>query len=77
MLASSPTEESRYLFALWVSYFEIYNECVYDLFQPAKKRTALRVCDNGAGDTYVKGVENVQNKVRGVNPASGYGKTQK
>ncbi|XP_037549699.1 kinesin-like protein KIF20A [Nematolebias whitei] len=62
-LASSPTEESGDLFALWVSYFEIYNECVYDLFQPAKKRTALRVCDNGAGNTYVKDLQwiNIQN----------------
>lgn len=47
-------------FALWVAFFEIYNECVYDLLQPSlctktKKRAALRVCDDGAGNAYVKG----------------------
>ncbi|XP_055007135.1 LOW QUALITY PROTEIN: kinesin-like protein KIF20A [Boleophthalmus pectinirostris] len=46
-------------FALWVAFFEIYNECVYDLLQPAlccksKKRAVLRVCDDGAGNAYVK-----------------------
>lgn len=47
-------------FALWVAFFEIYNECVYDLLQPSslcsksKKRAALRVCDDGAGNAYVK-----------------------
>uniref|UniRef100_A0A673CDK0 Kinesin-like protein n=1 Tax=Sphaeramia orbicularis TaxID=375764 RepID=A0A673CDK0_9TELE len=46
-------------FALWVAFFEIYNECVYDLLQlslcsKSKKRAALRVCDDGAGNAYVK-----------------------
>ncbi|XP_060919894.1 kinesin-like protein KIF20A isoform X1 [Labrus mixtus] len=46
-------------FALWVAFFEIYNECVYDLLQPSlcsksKKRASLRVCDDGAGNAYVK-----------------------
>uniref|UniRef100_A0A3P9NV31 Zgc:56231 n=1 Tax=Poecilia reticulata TaxID=8081 RepID=A0A3P9NV31_POERE len=42
--------------ALWVAFFEIYNECVYDLLQPSqsKKRSPLRVCDDGAGNAYVK-----------------------
>ncbi|KAK7881241.1 hypothetical protein WMY93_029650 [Mugilogobius chulae] len=45
-------------FALWVAFFEIYNECVYDLLQPSlccksKKRAVLRVCDDGAGNAYV------------------------
>ncbi|XP_070842613.1 kinesin-like protein KIF20A [Chaetodon trifascialis] len=57
VLASSPADSSQ--FALWVAFFEIYNECVYDLLQPSlcsksKKRAALRVCDNGAGNAYVK-----------------------
>ncbi|XP_029955416.1 kinesin-like protein KIF20A [Salarias fasciatus] len=57
--ASVPSEASSCQFALWVAYFEIYNECVYDLFQPAlnskaKKRVSLRVCDDGAGNAYVK-----------------------
>lgn len=61
MLASDPTEAGGSQFALWVAFFEIYNECVYDLLQPSlcsksKKRAALRVCDDGAGNAYVKGV---------------------
>ncbi|XP_024135423.1 kinesin-like protein KIF20A isoform X2 [Oryzias melastigma] len=53
---SSPTNSEQ--FALWVSFFEIYNECVYDLLQPSfsKKRPSLRVCDDGAGNAYVKDV---------------------
>ncbi|XP_059183454.1 kinesin-like protein KIF20A [Centropristis striata] len=59
-LASNPTEAGSSQFALWVAFFEIYNECVYDLLQPStlcsksKKRAALRVCDDGAGNAYVK-----------------------
>ncbi|XP_054478956.1 kinesin-like protein KIF20A isoform X2 [Anoplopoma fimbria] len=54
-----PTEAGSSQFALWVAFFEIYNECVYDLLQPSlctrsKKRAALRVCDDGAGNAYVK-----------------------
>lgn len=62
VLASNPTEAGgNSQFALWVAFFEIYNECVYDLLQPSlcsksKKRAALRVCDDGAGNAYVKGV---------------------
>ncbi|XP_070784565.1 kinesin-like protein KIF20A [Enoplosus armatus] len=59
VLASNPTQEGSSQFALWVAFFEIYNECVYDLLQPSlcsknKKRAALRVCDDGAGNAYVK-----------------------
>ncbi|KAK5850076.1 hypothetical protein PBY51_014357 [Eleginops maclovinus] len=58
-LASNPTEAASSQFALWVAFFEIYNECVYDLLQPSlcsksKKRASLRVCDDGAGNAYVK-----------------------
>lgn len=61
VLAGDPTEAGSSQFALWVSFFEIYNECVYDLLQPSlcsksKKRSGLRVCDDGAGNAYVKGV---------------------
>ncbi|XP_071341857.1 kinesin-like protein KIF20A isoform X2 [Trachinotus anak] len=56
---SSETKAGSIQFALWVAFFEIYNECVYDLLQPSlcskfKKRAVLRVCDDGAGNTYVK-----------------------
>ncbi|XP_022609743.1 kinesin-like protein KIF20A [Seriola dumerili] len=58
-LSCNRTETGSIQFALWVAFFEIYNECVYDLLQPSlcsksKKRAVLRVCDDGAGNTYVK-----------------------
>ncbi|XP_070709343.1 kinesin-like protein KIF20A [Pempheris klunzingeri] len=58
-LSYNQTEADSSQFALWVAFFEIYNECVYDLLQPSlcsksKKRAALRVCDDGAGNAYVK-----------------------
>lgn len=57
----SPTEAGSSQFAMWVAFFEIYNESVYDLLQPSlcsksKKRASLRVCDDGAGNAYVKGL---------------------
>ncbi|XP_068438337.1 kinesin-like protein KIF20A [Clinocottus analis] len=59
VFASDPTEAGSSQFALWVAFFEIYNECVRDLLQPplcskSKRRAALRVCDDGAGNAYVK-----------------------
>uniref|UniRef100_A0A8C9Y8F3 Kinesin-like protein n=1 Tax=Sander lucioperca TaxID=283035 RepID=A0A8C9Y8F3_SANLU len=59
VLASNLNEAGSSQFALWVAFFEIYNELVYDLLQPSlcsksKKRAALRVCDDGAGNAYVK-----------------------
>ncbi|KAI4806814.1 hypothetical protein KUCAC02_017612 [Chaenocephalus aceratus] len=58
-LTSNPTEADSSQFALWVAFFEIYNESVYDLLQASlcsksKKRSSLRVCDDGAGNCYVK-----------------------
>ncbi|KAM9332599.1 kinesin-like protein KIF20A [Pholidichthys leucotaenia] len=62
----SPADSSQ--FTLWVAFFEIYNEYVHDLLQPSmcsksKKRASLRVCDDGAGNAYVKDLRwiNVQN----------------
>lgn len=60
-MENSPTEAGRSQFAMWVAFFEIYNESVYDLLQPSlcsksKKRASLRVCDDGAGNAYVKGL---------------------
>lgn len=60
VLASNPAEAGSSQFTLWVAFFEIYNECVYDLLQSSlctksKKRASLRVCDDGAGNAYVKG----------------------
>ncbi|XP_066434407.1 kinesin-like protein KIF20A [Eleutherodactylus coqui] len=46
-------------FSAWVSFFEIYNECVYDLldqFSASKnqKRPTLKICDDQLGTSYVK-----------------------
>uniref|UniRef100_H3CTL7 Kinesin-like protein n=1 Tax=Tetraodon nigroviridis TaxID=99883 RepID=H3CTL7_TETNG len=56
-------------FALWVAFFEIYKESVHDLLQPSlcsksRKRASLRVCDDGAGNAYVKDLRwvNIQNR---------------
>ncbi|XP_053321941.1 kinesin-like protein KIF20A [Spea bombifrons] len=48
-----------YQFSTWVSFFEIYNEYVYDLldqFPSSKnqKRPALKICDDQSGTSYVK-----------------------
>uniref|UniRef100_A0A3Q3N2E1 Kinesin-like protein n=1 Tax=Mastacembelus armatus TaxID=205130 RepID=A0A3Q3N2E1_9TELE len=58
-LSYSQTEAGSSQFALWAAFFEIYNECVYDLLQPSlgsrsKKRAALHVREDGAGNAYVK-----------------------
>uniref|UniRef100_A0A8C9RUS8 Kinesin-like protein n=1 Tax=Scleropages formosus TaxID=113540 RepID=A0A8C9RUS8_SCLFO len=52
-------DRERLRFAVWVSFYEIYNECVYDLLQPlpsgkARKRGALRVCEDSSGNSYIR-----------------------
>ncbi|XP_045077107.1 kinesin-like protein KIF20A isoform X2 [Coregonus clupeaformis] len=65
---ASSGERDRSLFAMWVSFYEIYNESVYDLLQASptfktKRRTALRVCEDSAGNSYVRDLKwiNVHN----------------
>ncbi|XP_019355928.2 kinesin-like protein KIF20A isoform X3 [Alligator mississippiensis] len=46
-------------FSIWVSFFEIYNEQIYDLLEPAlpgpnRKRQTLRLCEDPSGNPYVK-----------------------
>ncbi|XP_075020479.1 kinesin-like protein KIF20A [Calonectris borealis] len=46
-------------FSIWVSFFEIYNEFIYDLLEPAlpgqnRKRQTLRLCEDQTGNAYVK-----------------------
>ncbi|XP_058029325.1 kinesin-like protein KIF20A isoform X2 [Ahaetulla prasina] len=55
-------------FSIWVSFFEIYNELIYDLLEtpasdPNRKRLTLRLCEDHTGNTYVKDLNwvNVQN----------------
>ncbi|KAM9417476.1 kinesin-like protein KIF20A isoform 2-T2 [Salvelinus alpinus] len=65
---AAPGGRDRSQFALWVSFYEIYNESVYDLLQASptsktKRRTALRVCEDSAGNSYVRDLKwiNVHN----------------
>ncbi|NXR38390.1 KI20A protein, partial [Zosterops hypoxanthus] len=46
-------------FSIWVSFFEIYNELIYDLLEPVvpgqnRKRQTLRLCEDQTGSPYVK-----------------------
>ncbi|KAM8966879.1 kinesin-like protein KIF20A [Pelodytes ibericus] len=51
-------EQESAQYSTWVSFFEIYNEYVYDLLDqlPSKnqKRPALKICDDQYGTSYVK-----------------------
>ncbi|XP_068806195.1 kinesin-like protein KIF20B isoform X1 [Struthio camelus] len=60
---SSPSVESCMKFSVWVSFFEIYNECFYDLLIPIssdKKRKTLRLAQDIKGCSYVKDLQWVQ-----------------
>ncbi|XP_051785025.1 kinesin-like protein KIF20A isoform X2 [Erpetoichthys calabaricus] len=46
-------------FSVWISFYEIYNECVFDLLEPLptsknQKRANLRVCEDHSGNSYIK-----------------------
>uniref|UniRef100_UPI00398F382E uncharacterized protein n=1 Tax=Pristiophorus japonicus TaxID=55135 RepID=UPI00398F382E len=46
-------------YSVWVSFCEIYNECVYDLLDvvptlKSQKRQNLRVCEDQKGNSYIK-----------------------
>ncbi|XP_061105163.1 kinesin-like protein KIF20A isoform X1 [Conger conger] len=52
-------------FSVWVSFFEIYNEFLYDLLEAPpslqhRKRTTLRLCDDRHGNPYVRDLTWVQ-----------------
>uniref|UniRef100_A0A8C1LHH2 Zgc:56231 n=1 Tax=Cyprinus carpio TaxID=7962 RepID=A0A8C1LHH2_CYPCA len=60
--------EGQCLYSVWVAFYEIYNEHVYDLLQLAqtsktKRRLALRVCEDSTGNSYIRDLRwvNVQN----------------
>ncbi|XP_066536594.1 kinesin-like protein KIF20A isoform X2 [Hoplias malabaricus] len=57
--AEAAVDHDQALYSLWISYYEIYNEHVYDLLQltlnnKTKRRPALRVCEDSAGNSYVR-----------------------
>ncbi|XP_071668029.1 kinesin-like protein KIF20B isoform X2 [Patagioenas fasciata] len=50
-------------FSVWISFFEIYNECFYDLLIPTsnyKKRKTLRLAQDVKGCSYLKDLQWVQ-----------------
>ncbi|XP_008114380.1 kinesin-like protein KIF20A [Anolis carolinensis] len=58
----------RTLASVWVSFFEIYNEYIYDLLDvlPAmkhQKRKVLRICEDQGGNSYIKDLKwiNIKN----------------
>ncbi|KFR11546.1 Kinesin-like KIF20B [Opisthocomus hoazin] len=60
---SSTTLKNYVKFSVWVSFFEIYNECFYDLLIPVsndKKRKTLRLAQDIKGCSYVKDLQWVQ-----------------
>ncbi|NXG59553.1 KI20B protein, partial [Hemiprocne comata] len=60
---SSTTVKDYTKFSVWVSFFEIYNECFYDLLVPIsnnKKRKTLRLAQDIKGCSYVKDLQWVQ-----------------
>ncbi|XP_050168422.1 kinesin-like protein KIF20A [Myiozetetes cayanensis] len=55
----SLTSAGNVQFSIWVSFFEIYNELIYDLLDPTlsgqnRKRQTLRLCEDQTGNPYVK-----------------------
>lgn len=57
--------EEGVLYSVWVSFFEIYNEFVYDLLEappspPSRKRATLRLSDDKQGNPYVKDLTWIQ-----------------
>ena len=52
--------EAGVQFSIWVSFYEIYNEFLYDLLDASpsmqpRKRATLRLSDDKQGNPYVKG----------------------
>ena len=46
-------------FSIWISFFEIYNELLYDLLEPPsqqRKRQTLRLCEDQNVNPYEKGM---------------------
>ncbi|KAM6105822.1 LOW QUALITY PROTEIN: kinesin-like protein KIF20B [Pterocles gutturalis] len=60
---SSTSVENCVKFSVWVSFFEIYNDCFYDLLVPIsndKKSKTLRLAQDIRGCTYLKDLQWVQ-----------------
>ena len=55
---------SNILYSVWISFAEIYNENIHDLFRKVpmnkKKRPTMKLCEDRSGNTYVKGLREVR-----------------
>ncbi|XP_064000806.1 kinesin-like protein KIF20B [Pogoniulus pusillus] len=59
----SATVNNYPMFSVWISFFEIYNECFYDLLSPVsndKKRKPLRLAQDIKGCSYVRDLQWIQ-----------------
>ncbi|XP_046400385.1 kinesin-like protein KIF20A isoform X2 [Ischnura elegans] len=60
-----PADDQEVKYSVWVSFAEIYNECVYDLLEflpgkgPNMKRSKLNLVTDYSGNTYIKGLQEV------------------
>ncbi|XP_057592603.1 kinesin-like protein KIF20B isoform X5 [Hippopotamus amphibius kiboko] len=56
--------DNKIKFSVWVSFFEIYNECIYDLFVPVsskfQKRKILRLSQDVKGYSFIKDLQWIQ-----------------
>lgn len=61
---SSLNMDNNIKFSVWVSFFEIYNECIYDLFAPVssklQKRKMLRLSQDVKGYSFIKDLQWIQ-----------------
>ncbi|XP_049711211.1 kinesin-like protein KIF20B isoform X2 [Elephas maximus indicus] len=61
---ASLNTDNNIKFSVWVSFFEIYNECVYDLFVPVspkfQKRKMLRLSQDVKGYSFIKDLQWIQ-----------------
>ncbi|XP_077052844.1 kinesin-like protein KIF20A [Siphateles boraxobius] len=57
--ADVTADDGHCRYCVWVAFYEIYNEHVYDLLQSGpvgrtRRRAALRVCEDGTGSSYIR-----------------------
>ncbi|XP_054545928.1 kinesin-like protein KIF20B isoform X2 [Talpa occidentalis] len=61
---ASSNMDNNTKFSVWVSFFEIYNECIYDLFVPVsskfQKRKMLRLSQDIKGYSFIKDLQWIQ-----------------
>ncbi|XP_076317117.1 uncharacterized protein LOC143229132 isoform X2 [Tachypleus tridentatus] len=58
----SVEEQGNILFSVWISFAEIYNECIFDLLEPltqGRKRNTLRLAEDRNGNVYIKGLQEI------------------